>query len=352
MNQRLLSKTFFPVLAIAILTTSGCKAPQAFGDRHSIIVRAENSLWAQIDSSLMGALEQRVFTTRPERAFKVTFVAADDTLWRDLRVWQQVVVLGSRGDEAVDKVLQASDQPDTEPPAVIQATGIWARTQLVTLLLLPEAQQAEAVEALLPELYALLQAKYDEWIVERMYTTGTNDSLRQVLAGYGFTLELPQVYLYSQLDSVFRFSNPYRQGDSDLLRSVLLTWVGGTGTYSEESLRDWREAIDEAYYEPGQDILDQGIVFENIRVGDKSGLEFRGVWQDRGQFPAAGPFIARAIECPEQNRTYYIDAWLFAPGKDKYPYLRQLEILLDSFRCGDGGPTARSRLAPTASTVG
>ncbi len=352
MNQRLFSKTLIPLIATAILAASGCKAPQAFGDRHSIIVRAEKSLWAQIDSTLMGALEQRVFTTRPERAFKVTFVAADDSLWRDLRVWQQVVVLGSRGDEAVERVLQAADQPDTEPPALVQATGIWARTQLVTLLLLPEADQADAVYALLPELYALLQAKYDEWIIERMYTTGTNDSLKQVLSGYGFTLELPQVYLYSREDSVFLFSNPYRQGDSDLLRSVLLTWVTGTGAPSDESLRVWRETVDEAYYEPGQDILEKGIRFENIQVGGRFGLELRGVWQDRDQFPAAGPFIARAIVCPEQNRTYYMDAWLFAPGKDKYPYLRQLEILLDSFRCGEGLPTARSSTPPAAGTVG
>jgi hypothetical protein len=352
MNQRRPLKTLFFLLATATLAASGCKAPQAFGDRHSIIVRAEKSLWAQVDSTLMGALEQRVFTTRPERAFKVTFVAADDTLWRNLRVWQQVVVLGNRGDEAVERVLQAADQPDAEPPAVVQATGIWARTQLVTLLLLPEADQADAVDALLPELYALLQAKYDEWILARMYTTGTHDSLKQVLSGYGFTLELPKVYLYSQQDSVFRFSNPYRQGDSDLLRSVLLTWVTGTGTSGDESLRAWREAVDEAYYEPGQDLLDKGVRFETIQVGGRSGFELRGVWQDRGQFPAAGPFITRAIECPAQNRTYSMDAWLFAPGKDKYPYLRQLEILLDSFRCGEGGPTAKSSTAPAAPIVG
>jgi hypothetical protein len=352
MNQRLLSKTLLPFLAMAMLTASACKAPQAFGDRHSLIVRAEKSLWARIDSTLMGALEQRVFTTRPERAFKVTFVAAADTLWRDLRVWQQVIVLGSRGDEAVDKILGAADQTDAQPPAIVQATGIWARTQLVTLLLLPETEQDAAVDALLPELYALLQAKYDEWILERMYTTGINDSLKQVLAGHGFTLELPQVYLYSHQDSVFRFSNPYRQGDSDLLRSLLLTWVTGTGSFSDESLRLWRESVDETYYEPGQDILDKGIRFEPVQVGGRRGLEFRGVWQDRGQFPAAGPFITRAIECPQQNRTYYLDAWLFAPGKDKYPYLRQLEILLDSFRCGEGGATVRSGTAPPAYTVG
>lgn len=352
MNQRTLSATLSALLAAVALAASGCKAPQAFGDRHSIIVRADKSLWAQIDSTLMGALERQVFTTRPERIFKVTFVAADDTLWRDLRVWQQVVVLGTRRDETADRILRAADQPEAAPPAVIQATGIWARAQLVTLLLLPETAQAEAVEHMLPELYELLKAKYDEWLVERLYTTGVNDSLRQALSRDGFTLDLPRVYLSSRQDSIFRFTNPYRQGDSDLLRSILLTWVSGGGAASYETLRAWRDTVDESYYEPSQDILDKGIRFDSIQVGGFTGLQFRGIWQDRSEFPAAGPFIARAIECPEQNRTYYMDAWLFAPGKDKHPYLRQLEILLDSFRCVSGDASAASAAAPAARIAG
>jgi hypothetical protein len=224
----------------------------------------------------------------------------------------------------------------------------------VTLLLLPEEDQAEAVRSLLPDLYMLLEDRYDDWVVERMYTTGVNDSLKQVLAGHGFTLELPRVYLYSRQDSLFRFGNPYRQGDSDLLRSIALTWTAGTGTTSEEALQGWRETIDETLYEPKQDILlKKGDGFAAIEVGGLEGLEFRGVWQDRAEFPAAGPFITRAVECPQQNRTYYMDAWLFAPGKDKYPYVRQLEILLDSFRCaGEGSSPMSGAAAPAVPAAG
>lgn len=352
MNQRTLSAILSALLTAVAFAASGCKAPQAFGDRNSIIVRADKSLWAQVDSTLMGTIERQVFTTRPERIFKVTFVAADDSLWRDLRVWQQVVVLGTRQDETVDRILRAADQPDAASPAIIQTTGIWARAQLVTLLLLPETAQVEAVVRMLPELYDVLEARYDEWLVERLYTTGVDDSLRQALSRDGFTLDLPRVYLSSRQDSIFHFTNPFRQGDSDLLRSILLTWVAGGGDVSYDTLRAWRETIDESYYEPSQDILDNGIRFDTIQVGGRAGLQFRGIWQDRSEFPAAGPFIARAIECPEQNRTYYMDAWLFAPGKDKHPYIRQLEILLDSFRCVSGDAVAASAAAPDARIAG
>lgn len=330
-TQRTLSVSL-SVLVVA-LSVPGCKAPQSFGDRNVIIALAESALWEEVGPDVMEALEQRVFTTRPERKFEVTYLSVGDTLWEDMRIWQQVVVLGTRENGAVRRILDASPTADAEPPAIVQAEEVWARNQLATALLLPTEGQAEAVRGLLPQLYDLLEHEYDEWVLERMYTTGVNDSLAEALSEYGFTLQLPSVYLFSVEDSLFRFGNPYRQGDTDLLRSMALTWRSGADEVTPEMLRAWRQTIGETHYDLPQDILEEGISTRAIEVNGLEGLELRGVWQDRAEFPAAGPFITRTIKCPQQNRTYYMDAWLFAPGTDKYPYLRQLEILLDTFRC-------------------
>jgi hypothetical protein len=329
-----------PLLAALAVFASGCKAPQAFGERHSLIVRADSALWQQVDSAVLATLEERFFTTRPERIFKVTFVASGDTLWDEFRLWQQVLVLGPRGDEVVERVLRAAGERDAEPPAVIEAKDIWALEQIVTLILLPEQGQAEAVREKLPEAYDLLRARYDEWIRNRMYISGVNDSLKQALAQVGFTLDLPRVYLHFQRDSVFRFGNPYRQAETDILRSLLVTWTAGIEEPTPASLRAWRDRIDETEYQEPQDILDVGFRSRPVTVNGVEGVEIRGVWQDRSDFPAAGPFISRALPCPAQNRTYYLDAWLFAPGEAKYPYLRQLEILMDTFRCTGEPATA------------
>ncbi|MDX1576985.1 MAG: DUF4837 family protein, partial [Gemmatimonadota bacterium] len=62
-----------------------------------------------------------------------------------------------------------------------------------------------------------------------------------------------------------------------------------------------------------------------------------GVWQDeKGDFPAAGPFITWLVQCPDD--TYVIDAWLYAPNEPKYEYMLQLQEILGSFRCGASGP--------------
>lgn len=313
-------------------STQACKAPRAFGDRHSIIVRADSALWSDVDTEFMEAIERRVFTTRPERTFKVTFVASNDTLWRDLRLWQQVVLLGSHGDEVVRRVLGASAEPNAAAPAIVQARDIWARGQIVTLLLLPPEGEADAVGALLSELHALLVDQYDEWTRERMYVSGVDDSLAAELAALGFRLDVPAVYRLTREDSVFRFRNAFPDPGT-LLRSLLVTWEVGAGGAVADSLLAWREEIDETRYDPPQYILDEGLRFDTLDVAGVRGMELRGVWQDRSDFPAAGPFIARALYCAGQNRTYYMDAWLYAPSQDKYPYVRQLEVMLDSFRC-------------------
>ncbi len=333
--------TAVSLAALVGLAPSACKAPQAFGERNVVIVRADRALWRQVDSLVMNSLERRVFTTRPERTFEVTFVAADDTLWNELRLWKQVLVLGPRDDELVARLVDRAEPSDVEAPAVVQVEGVWARAPQVTVLLLPRDGASDAVSALLPELFTLLKQQYDDWIVERMYTSGLNEALTDSLARDGFTLQIPNVYLHTRTDSIFRFGNPYRQGDSDLLRSLLVTWRSGATGATPETLRAWRAAVGGSHYSPSQTVLDDGIRADSVAVGDLAGIELRGVWQDSADFPAAGPFIARAIACPSQNRTYYMDAWLFAPATDKYPYIRQLEILLDSFRCAaSGGPVS------------
>ena len=74
------------------------------------------------------------------------------------------------------------------------------------------------------------------------------------------------------------------------------------------------------------------------RTFDFSGnaaYELRASWRNPPErnWPAGGPLITRTVTCDNQDRTYLLDAWLYAPGKEKYEYMLQLETLLESFRC-------------------
>ena len=66
--------------------------------------------------------------------------------------------------------------------------------------------------------------------------------------------------------------------------------------------------------------------------------EVQGAWQNPpdSNWPAAEAFVLWAVPCPPQDRLYLIDAWLYAPGKDKWEYMLQIETILESFHCGEG----------------
>lgn len=334
-----LSPAILSIAAVAI-AAGACKAPRSFGDANSVIVRADSTLWADVEDTVRAALERPVFTTRNETEFKVTFVAEGDTLWDDFRLWRNVLLLGSRGEPVVDRVLRAANG-DARPPAVLQASDIWAGDQQVRLILLPEQGRAEAVRSQLDEVYSALRAQFEAWVRDRMYASAVNDSLADVLSAFGFSLDIPNVYLHRREDSIFRFRNVL-PNPADRIRSLLVTWESSdrfaTGMPGPSELRDWRRRIGETLYDPPQDIVDGTVRFDTVTVGEREGLEMRAVWQDRSDFPAAGPVIVRAVACPSQDRVYFVDAWLYAPSEDKFQFILQLEFLLDSFRCSNEEP--------------
>ncbi len=322
------------LLAAAVL--AGCKSPQPFGDRHSMIVHADSSLWLQVDSAFRAVMERPIFTTVPEPTFKVTFVATTDTLWSDLRKWRQVAVLGTRDHPVVDRLAGGADL-EGGPPTLFQVEDRWARNQTITVMLLPGQEPAAAVEALLPEMFATLWEQYRDWMLNRMYASGVNDSLADALSALGFRLRLPNVYTHFRVDSAHRFRN-MNPDPGTRIRSVLVAWRDGTAPLPRDSLRAWRERAGREYYDPSQELLPENLRFDSAQVAGRTATELRGVWQDLGDYPAAGPFIARSVACADQGRTYLLDAWLYAPGDDKHPYLLQLEYILDSFRCSEEDP--------------
>lgn len=325
--------------AAGLIATGGCDKPQRIGDVNAIIVGVPDAQWSRIESAVDTALEPRAFTVRDERIFRVTQVDPSDTRWNDFRRFTQLLLIGEPGDpwmtEAVDNV------PDPLPPlpAVVNAGDVFARDQQVTLALLPPGGGIGAVRALLPELREKYLTNFSQYVRARMYASGVNtelaDSLRQ---NAGFSLQLPKVYYGRQLaDSAYLFRNDFPD-PSELIRSVLVTWrpLDG-GDLDASQVLDWRERAAELFYaEPqatGRDEITSGV---RSGEGPRS-VEVRGVWSAApGEYPGAGPFITRLFPCPAQNREYLLDAWLYAPGSEKFEYVLQLETILNSFECVSG----------------
>lgn len=329
----------------SLFLASGCevRSPIAYGAANRIIVAMTDELWEELQEDVEQALEPRIFTVRDERTFEVTQVSPMLPEWSKLRQFKQLLVVGTADDEWVARVLEAADTIPDQLPAMVEATTVWARGQIATALVLPPDARAEHVREMLPALHQRLDERFRAHVVERMFVSGRDragrDHLREVA---GFEILLPEVYRWTQHeDSVWVFRNDWPT-PADLTRSILVTWESGAGPLldAEEALSR-RDRFCEEFYPWSQVTERERIDKRSLEGIGAEAVEYQGIWSSPpGAWPAAGPFITRVVICPEQDRTYILDAWLFAPGKDKYEYMIQLEIILDSFRCGDTTPTA------------
>ena len=151
----------------------------------------------------------------------------------------------------------------------------------------------------------------------------------------GFSLLLPHVYEHRSVDSVHIFLND-NPDPSELIRQITVTWRSPIPEeLGQDELLAWRKELTDRYFKYPQIVDLQLAETRRLQMGDMVIEELRAVWANPPEdlFPAGGPMITWSLPCPAQNRHYLVDAWLYAPGKDKYEYVLQLETILSTFRC-------------------
>lgn len=322
---------------IPLLLVVACDKPSAFGEANSLILVGDETLWQQVESDTYEQLERTVFTTREENTFNVTYVAPGGSELDELLMWKQVLVFGEPGDPLVEAIA-AEAKTSPEVGTVIQAGDVWARGQVATAVILEAGHEADSWRAALPGLAATLDSQYRQYALSRMFASGIDTVLSQAVAArYGIELVAPQIY-HGEIgdDGIIRLRNDNPR-PSERIRSILIQRVETDGSAIDaEAVFSWREGIDSVMYNVPQGIQRVPVEPSTFDLGGAEAVEVRGMWQDEGTFPAAGPFIARAVQCPDA--VWYFDAWLYSPNPraSKYEFLLQLEEIMDSFRCTIG----------------
>lgn len=326
------------ITALLALTVGACGdafSSLAYGDFNSIIAVMEPSLWEEVGDDVYGALEPTILTVRDEKTFTVTYQDPSQPEWSNLRRFRQLLLVGT-GDEPWMAEALAKMKTPVSGPGLYHVGDIWATGQQATIIIVTADGTAGQVRAHLGEINATLDEQFRGYARNRMFMSGVDSALADTLMAQArFQVMLPEVYRWSSRDStyIFRNDNP---DPAELIRQVTVSWRSPIPPdMTPEGLLEWRAEISSSYSEP-QDV--------DLAVADAGPFEFRGrqayqiqaLWTNPPElnWPAAGPFITRGIICPEQNRMYLVDAWLYAPGKEKYEYMVQLQTILDSFRCG------------------
>lgn len=322
-------------LLLAVLAPIACddSSRTAMGEVNSIIVVAEDSLWAEVGDTILTSLQPRIFAVRDEPTFQLTHTSPWSPDWAELRRFRQILAIGNPGDPWIQPVLDETDAA-VDPPALVEVNRVWARNQRVTALVVGDDGSVAWIRSMTDSLATVLDRRYRTWARSRMYLSGHDTALVATLrAEAGFTVDMPNVYRWRRLDDrTYAFLNDNPDA-SQLVRWLTVTWRDGPpDDRSAAAALAWRDSVATSLYDWGQQTDRERL--EARPLTDPDGIEIRGIWSGVDEFPQAGPFIARVVDCPAQDRHYLLDAWLYAPARDKYQYMIQLETLLDSFRCG------------------
>jgi hypothetical protein len=325
------------LLALASLAAVGCdEKGMTYGDANSIIAVMPTDVWEEISEDVYGALERTIRTVRDEKTFTVTYQQPYAENWLELRRFRQMLLVGTAEDEWIQEAFDEAGEELPEP-GVHQVRNSWSRDQIVTAIVLTPDGSMSELPSQLDEVYALLDRQYRNYAANRMYFTGVDSALADTLMiDAGFSLLLPGVYRWATLDSayVFRNDNP---DPSELIRQVAVTWMNpAPASIGAEGILEWRARVVDAYYSEPQEVIEEGMVSGPIDFEGHEAFQVQAQWRNPPElgWPAGGPFITWAVTCDNQDRTYLLDAWLYAPGKEKYQYMIQLETILGTFVCG------------------
>lgn len=149
----------------------------------------------------------------------------------------------------------------------------------------------------------------------------------QIQIPFGFDLStnqdnfvwLRQLEADSELN-LFIYEEPYTEqevfGSTDLLRDRI----------TAEYLRD-SEKPD--LYIQRQEVIP--VLTSRVTFDNKFAVEMRGLWKISDN-SAGGPFVSFTMADEATQKLYYIEGYLYAPGKRKKPLMRELEAIISTFK--------------------
>lgn len=133
-----------------------------------------------------------------------------------------------------------------------------------------------------------------------------------------------------------------RSYSRDVDKNIFITYVDYTSKelFSLDSLISIRERTSRPYVlykpeDPDSYMLTEkkhmDVIKEQVSFRGEFAIRLRGLWK-LNKYTMGGPFISYAHVDEELNRLYYIEGFLYSPGIDQRDYMRELDVILSTFK--------------------
>lgn len=314
--------------------------PQATGEDNELGILIDADLRADVETTLLEIFCPIVETPQPEQRF-IPIFGGMESISR-LNTQRFLLLVGTLdGKGEISTLITGMLSPEIYTGVqrgeyfVFHKQNEWARGQHMLILVSSDApslvDQAQAESEFLFNIFDKARTRKIKRELYRAHEQ--KDLARQIRERYGFDLRIPHDYVLVREEPEqgwLRLKRPAPSRWITLWRSSPLpedpvdsTWV----------VQKWSDLAAE-YADPVQANTDY-LSVKPISISGYPGLELQGLWETIGP-QGGGPFFCRAFYNPVDGRAYLLDAAVFNPGGEKEPYLKQLEVILETFRAVTG----------------
>lgn len=212
---------------------------------------------------------------------------------------------------------------------------VWAKPQVVIELWAPDDSTfIELFETNREQIIGHVLKKERERI-QRSYEAQLNpDVVTPIKEKWGLELSIPKGYNMAREEDDFVW---VRYETKDVTQSILIYSEPYTSdsTFTVSGIVETMDNYAKKYI-PGPDAGTYMTTFveyppriSNSSIDNQYASNLVGLWNVEGAL-MGGPFNTYAFLNPEGNRVFYLHGFVFAPGKDKRNYLRQIDAIIRS----------------------
>jgi len=326
------------VLAIVSAMALSCSMKKNSWWQEPVIgVMADSTDWQALQGDLRTTYERVVRTPQAEKTFKLRYVTEDDFM-RYTRFKYLVLAATLESTGRVGKIVQrvCSD------PVVRQGVengehymfierDQWSRDQLMLILVskdIPTLKKKIADNRTF--LYNIFDSDFKEYLLKTMYKKREKKDIeKDLLIKYGWNFRVQHDYFLAQEfpdEGFVWFRRLYPE------RWIFVRWIDGGDTTNLDSW--WvikeRNRIGSQYY-GGDRVAEKYLFSPRSTFLGRPAQVTTGLWENDAKV-AGGPFRNYTFYDALSKRLYMIDIAVFAPGEDKLPYLRRLDIMAHTFK--------------------
>jgi len=305
------------------------------GEFNEIFVYADSLDWELTKETLKEVLEKEIRTPQYEKIYYLEQVSYEQ--FDALKHRRNIILLTSLESEGpVANVIKSIISPslidgiNSGDYYIFQRENEWARKQMIILLV---SKDIETLNRKIKEnegyILDLINQNVNERLKESLFRGRVDDRFsKKLYVKYGFGIKAHKDFYVVAEDSINNFIW-FRRWRPD--RMLFIHWMDAENGNMID--KDWfiktRDKVTFTHMD-SMVINPYKIQFEEVNFAGRDALKMRGFWEITHKV-IGGPFISYAFYDQFTNRVYIVDVSVFHPGKMKEPYLRQLNIIAETF---------------------